>query len=113
MQQVLLNLIINGIEAMSAVSGRPRDLLLRTHRDESGGVVVSVRDSGTGLDSQNADRLFDAFYTTKPEGMGMGLSVSRSIIEAHGGRLWAESDRGPGATFQFTLPLHEDVGRAQ
>lgn len=104
LQQVLLNLIINGIEAMSAIAGRPRELMVKTHRDEPGGVVVSVRDSGTGLDSANADRLFDAFYTTKPEGMGMGLSVSRSIIEAHGGRLRAESNGGPGATFQFTLP---------
>ncbi len=104
LQQVLLNLIINAVEAMSGVAGRPRELLVRSHRDESGGVIVSVRDSGTGLDPEGAERLFDAFYTTKPEGMGMGLSVSRSIIEAHGGRLWAASDDRPGATFQFSLP---------
>ena len=104
LQQVLLNLIINGIEAMSAVTDRTRDLLVRTQRDESGGVIVSERDSGVGLDPQNTDRLFDAFYTTKPEEMGIGLSVSRSIIEAHGGRLRAASDGRAGATFQFTLP---------
>jgi PAS domain S-box-containing protein len=103
LQQVLLNLIINAVEAMGAVKG-PRDLLVRTHGDESGAVLVSVRDSGVGLDPQSSDKLFDAFYTTKPEGMGMGLSVSRSIIEAHGGRLWAASDGRAGATFQFTLP---------
>jgi PAS domain S-box-containing protein len=104
LQQVLLNLIINGIEAMSTVTGRPRELLVRTQRDESDWVIVSVRDSGVGIDPQNTDRLFDAFFTTKAEGMGMGLSVSRSIIEAHGGRLWAESNGGHGATLQFTLP---------
>jgi PAS domain S-box-containing protein len=104
LQQVLLNLIINAVEAMSAVAGRPRELLVSSRRDESGGVIVSVRDSGLGLDPESAERLFDAFYTTKPEGMGMGLSVSRSIIEAHGGRLWAASDGRPGATFQFSLP---------
>jgi PAS domain S-box-containing protein len=104
LRQVVLNLIINGIEAMSTVTGRPRDLLVRTRRDESGGIHVLVRDSGVGVDPRNTDRLFDAFYTTKAEGIGMGLSVSRSIIEAHGGRLWAASDDGHGATFQFTLP---------
>jgi PAS domain S-box-containing protein len=104
LQQVLLNLIINGIEAMSAVTGRPRELVIKTRRDEAGGVDVSVRDSGAGINPEDADRLFDAFYTTKAEGMGMGLSVSRSIIEAHGGRLRAESNDGRGATFRFTLP---------
>jgi C4-dicarboxylate-specific signal transduction histidine kinase len=104
LQQVVLNLIINGIEAMSAVTGRSRHLLVRTRRDESGGVMVSVQDSGTGIEAQNIARLFDAFYTTKASGMGMGLSISRSIIEAHGGRLWAEANSGDGATFQFTLP---------
>ena len=104
LQQVVLNLIINGVEAMGAVTGRPRELLVRTERDESDGVSVSVRDSGVGFDPRQADRLFDAFHTTKPEGMGMGLSVSRSIIEAHGGRLQAEPNEGHGATFRFTLP---------
>jgi len=104
LQQVVLNLIINGVEAMGAVTGRPRELLVRTERDGSDGVSVSVRDSGVGFDPLQADRLFDAFHTTKPEGMGMGLSVSRSIIEAHGGRLQAEPNEGHGATFRFTLP---------
>jgi PAS domain S-box-containing protein len=107
LQQVVLNLIINGVEAMGTVTGRSRDLLVRAQRDELGGVTVSVQDSGDGIDPQNIERLFDAFYTTKAEGMGMGLSVSRSIIEAHGGRLWAASDGGHGATIQFTLPADE------
>jgi PAS domain S-box-containing protein len=106
LQQVVLNLIINGIEAMRLVTDRPRNLLVRTQRDESGPVVVSVEDSGTGIDPQNIDRLFDAFYTTKAEGMGMGLSISRSIIEAHGGKLWASANCGRGAAFQFTLPAN-------
>jgi signal transduction histidine kinase len=107
LQQVVLNLIINGVEAMGTVTGRSRDLRVRAQRDELGGVTVSVQDSGDGIDPQNIERLFDAFYTTKAEGMGMGLSVSRSIIEAHGGRLWAASDGGHGATIQFTLPADE------
>jgi two-component system, LuxR family, sensor kinase FixL len=106
LQQVALNLIINGIEAMRSVTDRPRNLLVRTQRDESGHVMVSVQDSGTGIDPQNVDRLFDAFYTTKSEGMGMGLSISRSIIEAHGGQLWALANNGHGATLQFTLPAN-------
>ena len=106
LQQVALNLIINGMEAMRSVTDRPRNLLVRTQRDESGHVMVSVEDSGTGIDPQSIDRLFDAFYTTKPEGMGMGLSISRSIIEAHGGKLWASANNGRGATLQFTLPAN-------
>jgi signal transduction histidine kinase len=106
LQQVVLNLIINGIEAMRSVTDRPRLLLVRTQRDESGLVMVSVQDSGAGIDPQNIDRLFDAFYTTKAEGMGMGLSISRSIIEAHGGKLWAEAFSGHGATLRFTLPAN-------
>jgi two-component system, LuxR family, sensor kinase FixL len=106
LQQVMLNLILNGIEAMSTVGDRPRELLISTHRDTPD-VRIAVRDSGTGLDSQQADRIFDAFYTTKPTGMGMGLSISRSIIENHGGRLWAEANDGHGATFQFTVSQHE------
>ncbi|HXG64422.1 MAG TPA: ATP-binding protein [Blastocatellia bacterium] len=105
LQQVVLNLIINGIEAMSSVTDRPKNLLVRTQKDESGRVMVSVQDSGPGIDPQNLDRLFDAFYTTKAE--GMGLSISRSIIEAHGGRLWAEAVSGRGATFQFILPAND------
>jgi signal transduction histidine kinase len=104
LQQVALNLIMNGIEAMGAVTGRPRDLVVTSGRHDAGGVMVSVQDSGVGLDLSHMDKLFNAFFTTKPSGMGMGLAISRSIIEAHGGRLWAAPNDGPGATFQFVLP---------
>src|SRR5262249_35505599 len=103
-QQVLLNLIINAIEAMSGAGDGPQELLVRSGTDELQHVLVAVRDSGPGLDPQSLERLFDAFYTTKPHGLGMGLAISRSIIEAHGGRLWATANEGRGATFQFTLP---------
>jgi C4-dicarboxylate-specific signal transduction histidine kinase len=106
LQQVILNLIINAIEAMSGVGEGPRELLVGSGKDELQGVRVTVRDSGPGLDPESIDHLFTAFFTTKPKGMGMGLAISRSIIEAHGGRLWAVPNDGPGATFQFTL----DVG---
>jgi signal transduction histidine kinase len=105
-QQVILNLIINAVEAMSGVSEGSRELLIRTGQDATGGVLVTVQDSGPGLNPDSFDRLFDAFYTTKPSGMGMGLSICRSIVDAHGGRIWASSTAGPGATIQFTLPLH-------
>ena len=105
LQQVIINLIINAIEAMSGVGKRSRPLLISTGQEASGGVLVSVQDSGAGLDVRGSDRLFDAFYTTKPGGMGMGLSICRSIIEAHGGRIWASRNAGPGATFQFSLPV--------
>jgi PAS domain S-box-containing protein len=104
LQQVVLNLILNGIEAMSAVADRPRELTLATQEGQLKGVHVSVQDSGGGLEPQNLERIFDAFYTTKPDGMGMGLSISRSIIEAHDGRLWATANAGPGTTFHFILP---------
>ena len=107
LQQVILNLIINAIEAMSEISEGPRELQVVTRKDESQGVRVTVRDSGPGLDPDSLGHLFTAFYTTKPQGMGMGLAISRSIIEAHGGRLWAVPNDGPGATFQFTLPKYE------
>jgi PAS domain S-box-containing protein len=103
LQQVILNLIINAIEAMSG-AGDPRELEVGTGKDEAQGVRVAVRDSGPGLDPDGLDHLFTAFYTTKPQGMGMGLAISRSIIEAHGGRLWASANPQRGATFQFTLP---------
>jgi PAS domain S-box-containing protein len=103
-QQVILNLIINAIEAMSGAADGPRELLIRSGIAESQRVFVAVRDSGPGLDPKSLDHLFDAFYTTKPEGMGMGLAISRSIIDAHGGRLWAIANDDRGATFQFTLP---------
>ena len=105
LQQVILNLIINAIEAMSGVGEGPRELLVGSGKDDSQGVLVTVRDSGPGLDPDSLDHLFTAFYTTKPQGMGMGLAISRSIIEAHGGRLWATANEHRGATFQFTLPV--------
>jgi two-component system, LuxR family, sensor kinase FixL len=106
LQQVILNLVMNGIEAMSAVTDRSRDLLIRSRQHESDKVLVAVRDSGIGLDPESMERIFDAFYTTKSEGLGMGLAISRSIVENHGGRLWAVPNDGPGATFQFTLVKH-------
>jgi PAS domain S-box-containing protein len=104
LQQAVLNLIINAIEAMSGVSEGPRELLISTEMEPSGGVLITVQDSGPGLDAANLDRLFEAFYTTKPRGMGMGLSICRLIIETHGGRLWATANEPRGATFQFNLP---------
>jgi PAS domain S-box-containing protein len=104
LQQVLLNLIINAIEAMSRVSEGPREVLVRSGNGDSNGVLVAVRDSGPGLDAERLGHLFDAFYTTKPNGLGMGLAISRSIIEAHGGRLWATPNVPRGAILQFMLP---------
>jgi C4-dicarboxylate-specific signal transduction histidine kinase len=104
LQQVVINLVMNALEAMAPVTDRPRDMLIRSQRDDSNEVLVAVRDSGTGIDLENSKRLFNAFFTTKPTGMGMGLSISRSIIEAHGGRLWVSPNAEHGATFQFTLP---------
>jgi len=104
LQQVVLNLVMNGIEAMSAVMGRPRVLTISSERVETGDVLVAVKDTGSGLDPATADRIFESFFTTKPNGMGMGLSICRSIIEAHGGRFWASANKPHGAIFQFTLP---------
>ena len=104
LQQVILNLLRNGADAMSGVSDRPRDLLITTERHDGNQVRLSVKDAGIGFAPQAADRLFQAFYTTKDDGMGIGLSISRSIIEAHQGRLWATPNDGPGATFAFVLP---------
>jgi PAS domain S-box-containing protein len=104
LQQVILNLLGNASDAMSAVDDRPRQLVIRTARDEGDHVRLSVQDAGVGFDPQGVDKLFEAFYTTKSEGMGIGLSVSRSIIERHHGRLWAASNDGPGATFSFSIP---------
>jgi signal transduction histidine kinase len=108
LQQVILNLIINALEAMSGVSEGPRELLIGTAKDGSG-VLVAVQDSGPGLNPGSFDRLFDAFYTTKPGGMGMGLSICRSIVEGHGGRIWASRTAGPGATVQFALPINDQA----
>jgi signal transduction histidine kinase len=104
LQQVVLNLIMNGIEAMAESARGQRRLHIQTARDESGLVRFAIEDSGRGLDPAWADRLFEAFFTTKAEGMGMGLSICRSIIDAHGGRLWASPNQPSGAVFQFTLP---------
>jgi PAS domain S-box-containing protein len=104
LQQVILNLIRNGSDAMSSVDDRPRQLLIRTERDEGDRVSLTVQDAGTGFDPQAVDRLFEGFYTTKNDGMGIGLSVSRSIIESHHGRLWATLNNGPGSAFKFSIP---------
>jgi signal transduction histidine kinase len=106
LQQVLLNLILNARDAMDGIEGRPRVVVVRTYKESAETVGLAVQDSGVGLDAQSLAKLFDAFFTTKPDGMGIGLSVSRSIIERHGGRLWAEANEGPdgGATFCFTIP---------
>ena len=109
LQQVLLNLIVNAIEAMGAAGEGPRELLISTGEIESSGVMVAVRDSGPGLESAMLTRIFDSFYTTKQTGLGLGLSICRSIIEAHGGRLWASTNQRRGATFQFTLPADANI----
>jgi signal transduction histidine kinase len=106
LQQVLLNLILNAIEAMSAVNNRSRELTIISRADGSN-AVVEVRDSGIGLDPDRAEQVFEAFYTTKAEGIGIGLSISRSIVEAHGGRLWATPNDPHGAVFRFSLPVAE------
>jgi len=108
LQQVIINLVMNGIEAMQSVTNRPRELVIRS-LDETQQLLVSVTDRGVGISTEIADRLFNAFFTTKSSGMGMGLSICRSIIEAHGGRMSAANNVGPGARFQFTLPLHQEV----
>jgi PAS domain S-box-containing protein len=105
LQQVIINLVMNGVEAMQSVTDRPRDLVIRSRQDETQQVLVSVTDCGVGISAENADRLFNAFFTTKSSGMGIGLSICRSIMEAHGGRLWATANIPHGATFQFTLPV--------
>ena len=105
LQQVIINLVMNGIEAMREIASRPRALVIRSHQDEAEQVVVAVKDSGIGVPADTTDRLFEAFFSTKPSGLGMGLSICRSIIEDHGGRLWATANDGePGATFRFVLP---------
>ena len=104
LQQVMLNLLRNASDALSGVDDRPRQLVIRTERDGDGGVRLSVQDSGVGFEPDSINKLFDSFYTTKGDGMGIGLSISRSIIENHHGRLWAQPNDGPGATFLFSLP---------
>jgi PAS domain S-box-containing protein len=104
LQQVILNLLINAVDAMAEASEGPRELLISTEKADSGGVLVAVRDSGPGIDLERAEQLFEAFYTTKPHGLGMGLSICQSIVQAHQGRLWATANVPRGATFEFTLP---------
>jgi PAS domain S-box-containing protein len=104
LQQVILNLVLNAVEAMGAVEAGPRELLISTAQTEANGVLVAVRDSGPGIDPEHVERVFEAFYTTKSSGVGMGLSICRSIIDAHGGRLWADANEPRGAVFRFTLP---------
>ena len=112
LQQVILNLVRNGVDATSSVFDRSREVLVRSRRHESDQVLVGVQDSGIGIERQNLDKIFDTFYTTKPQGMGMGLAISRSIVENHGGQLWAVPNDGPGMTFEFALPMEAArVGR--
>jgi PAS domain S-box-containing protein len=109
LQQLILNLVMNAVDAMTSVSGRPRNLIIGSERHHEHHITVAIHDTGVGLDPNHIDRLFNAFFTTKPGGMGMGLSISRSIVEAHGGRLWATPNSPYGAIFHFSLPI--DVGR--
>jgi signal transduction histidine kinase len=104
LQQVLMNLMLNAIEAMKEM-GTPGNLTITTQQDENRQILVSVSDTGMGLPPEQTEQIFNAFFTSKPQGTGMGLPISRSIIESHGGRLWATSNSGPGTTFRFTLPL--------
>jgi PAS domain S-box-containing protein len=108
LQQVIINLVMNGIEAMQPIADRPRHLVIRSGQDDMLCVCVSVTDCGIGISAENANRLFNAFFTTKSSGLGMGLSICRSIVEAHGGRMSACPNEGPGATFQFILPSHQE-----
>ena len=108
LQQVVLNLILNAVEAMNSVDGR-RELLISTEQDQAHELLVAVRDSGPGIDPEYIDRVFEPFYTTKASGTGMGLSICRSIIDAHGGRLWADANDPWGAVFQFTLPAGKET----
>jgi len=104
LQQVILNLLLNASDAMSSIDDRPRHLVIRSEQDEGDRVRLTVQDVGVGFEPQDVGRFFEAFYTTKSGGMGIGLSVSRSIIESHHGRLWAAPNDGPGATFSFSIP---------
>jgi signal transduction histidine kinase len=106
LQQVLMNLMLNAIEAMQGVSAH---LEINSQRTDDGQLLIAVSDTGLGLPTEKADQIFDAFFTTKPQGTGMGLAISRSIVESHGGRLWASSNSGRGATFRFTLPYEESL----
>ena len=106
LQQVMLNLILNGIDAMTTVEGRNRELVIQTEIQDEMEALTTVQDSGPGVSPRNIEQIFEAFHTTKPGGLGMGLSISRSIVESHGGRLWAIANETGGATFQFTLSTY-------
>jgi signal transduction histidine kinase len=108
LQQVIINLVMNGSEAMQSITDRPRELTIRSRLDETQQVLVSVTDCGVGISTEDADRLFDPFFTTKTSGMGMGLSICRSIVRAHEGQLWATTNVPHGTTFQLTLPVNAD-----
>ena len=108
LQQVIINLLMNGIEAMEPIMDWPRQLVIRSGQDETGQIILTVTDRGIGISAENANRMFSAFFTTKSSGLGMGLSICRSIVEAHGGRMSASSNEGPGATFQVVLPLYRE-----
>jgi PAS domain S-box-containing protein len=108
LQQVIINLVMNGAEAMRANADQPHGLVIRSYEDEAQHVVVAVQDRGVGISAESAERVFEAFFSTKPGGLGMGLAICRSIVEAHGGRLWSSANNGPGATFQFALPSHRE-----
>jgi C4-dicarboxylate-specific signal transduction histidine kinase len=107
LQQVIINLVMNGIEAMQSLTDRPRELVIQSHQDETEQVLVNVTDCGVGISAEDPERLFDAFFTTKSSGLGTGLSICRSIMEAHGGRLWATGNLPHGARFLFTLPVSQ------
>jgi signal transduction histidine kinase len=109
LQQVALNLLLNGAEALLVSAGRPRQLEIRTTRRNAATLEVSVHDTGIGIDPQQLEHIFEPFVTTKPHGLGMGLAISRSIVAAHGGRLWAENPPEGGATFRFTLPVNPEA----
>jgi two-component system sensor kinase FixL len=108
LQQVIINFILNASEAMMEVDDAPRKILISTNKENELMIKVGIRDSGIGISEDNFNKIMEPFYTTKPEGMGMGLSINRSIIEAHAGRLWAENNPDKGATFYFTLPIYEE-----
>jgi signal transduction histidine kinase len=109
LQQVVLNLILNSSEAMSRSGWQPRKLLIRSEQTRSDEIMVTVQDTGIGLDPKNQERVFDAFFTTKEGGLGLGLTISRTIVESHGGKLWSTPNEGQGATFQFTLPTRPET----
>ena len=107
---MLLNLVLNSLEVLTPVTDRPHQVWIRVQQEAAETVRVAVEDTGVGVAPEQLDQMFTAFYTTKPQGLGMGLAISRSIVEQHGGRLWAAANRGNGATFQFTLPIELEDG---